>query len=62
VIAPVTTIVGLGLLEYGFPGVCAHLRSFPFSLASVPESLFCGCGFRALKFSVEVAFLKCLQG
>jgi nucleobase transporter 1/2 len=26
VIAPVTTIVGLGLLEYGFPGVCTYLR------------------------------------
>jgi len=30
VIAPVTTIVGLGLLEYGFPGVCIYLRLFLF--------------------------------
>jgi hypothetical protein len=45
VIAPVTAIVGLGLLEYGFPGVCClcpyvicenqhyqHLLSVPFLL------------------------------
>jgi xanthine/uracil permease len=50
VIAPVTAIVGLGLLEYGFPGVCclcAYLicenQHYQHHLLSVPSLLQLHC-------------------
>lgn len=61
VIAPVTTIVGLGLLEYGFPGVCANLLSSFISVSCSRNSGKRLCGSRALEISCFVIFLKYFQ-